>query len=56
MRTLKISLTASVIGTGAWMLGLPHKMWPAHPQWCVFFLTLGLTFLLMYAWPEAEKK
>ena len=54
MRTLKASLAASVIGTGAWMLGLPRKMWPAHPQWAVFFVTLALTILLYYVWPEPQ--
>ena len=37
------------------MLGLTHRMWPSHPQCAVFFLTLGLTFLLMYVWPERQK-
>ena len=46
MRTLRPSLLASAIGTGAWILGLAHRMWPAHPQWAVFFLTLGLTAVL----------
>ena len=55
VKTLKASLLASAIGTGAWMLGLTHKMWPAHPQLAVFFLTLGATAVLMYVWPEPEK-
>ena len=55
MKTLKASLLASAIGTGAWMLGLTQKMWPAHPQWAVFFLTIGATVVLFYAWPEPQK-
>jgi hypothetical protein len=55
MKTLKASLLASAIGTGAWLLGLTHKMWPAHPQWAVFFLTLGATVVLFYIWPEPQK-
>lgn len=56
MKTLKVSLLASVIGTGAWMLGITRRIWPAHPFWAVFFLTLAFTFLLMYVWPEPQKK
>jgi len=55
VKTLKASLLASAIGTGAWMLGLTHAMWPAHPQLAVFFLTLGATGILMYVWPEPQK-
>ena len=55
MRTLKVSLLASAIGTGAWLLGLTNKIWPAHPQWAVFFLTIGALVVLLYVWPEAEK-
>lgn len=55
MKTLKASLIASAIGTGAWMLGLTRVMSPAHPQLAVFFLTLGATVVLMYAWPGPQK-
>jgi hypothetical protein len=55
MKTLKASLVASVIGTGAWMLGITRAIWPAHPQLAVFFLTIGATVLLMYVWPESDK-
>ena len=37
------------------MLGLTRMMWPAHPQMAVFFLTLGATVVLVYAWPEPRK-
>jgi hypothetical protein len=55
MKTLKASLMASAIGTGAWLLGLTRIMWPAHPQWAVFFLTVGATFVLRYCWPEPRQ-
>jgi hypothetical protein len=48
VKTLKASLLASAIATGAWTFGLTHAMWPAHPQLAVFFLTLGATAILMY--------
>jgi len=55
VKTLKASLLASAIGTGAWLLGVTRAMWPAHPQLAVLFLTIGATAVLMYAWPEPEK-
>jgi hypothetical protein len=55
MKTLKVSLVASVFGTAAWMLGLGHKIWPSHPQWAVLFLTLTATVVLRHAWFEADK-
>jgi hypothetical protein len=55
MKTLKASLLASAIGTAAWALGLTDQMWPAHPQWMVFFLTLAATVLLRYVWPGADE-
>jgi len=55
VRTLKASLLASAIGTGAWILGLTRAMWPAHPMLAVFFLTLGATAILMYIWPEPQE-
>lgn len=55
MRTLKASLLASAIGTGAWLLGVTHKLWPAHPQWAVFFLIIGATVVLMYTLPATER-
>ncbi len=56
MKTLKASLLASLIGTAACMFGMMGKIWPAHPMWALFFVTLGLMALLMYALPEPEKK
>ena len=55
MKTLKVSLAATAFGTLAWMLGLTRKIWPAHPLWAAFFLTLAATALLQFVWPEAQK-
>ena len=55
MRTLKISLLASAIATGAWMLGLTHKIWPAHPNLAGFLLTIGAVVLLAYVYPKPTK-
>ena len=56
MRTLKASLLASAIGTGAWLTGLTRIMWPAHPQWAAFFLTIGATVALMYGLPVPRRE
>ena len=55
MKTLKASLMATVIGTGAWLPGVPANIWPAHPWWAVFFITIGATVLLNYVLPQAEE-
>jgi len=55
MKTLKVSLAASAFGTLAWMLGLTRKIWPAHPLWAAFFVTLAATVLLQFVWTEARK-
>jgi len=46
---------ASAIGTGAAVLGLGHKIWPAHPQWALVFITIGATFVLLYIWPQPSE-
>lgn len=56
MRTLRASLVGSVVGTVAWALGLMREIWPAHPQWALFFLTIGATVVLYYILPKMEKE
>jgi hypothetical protein len=55
MRTLKVSLAASVIGTGVSILGVARLLWPAHPHLAVFFATLFAAVVLMYVWPVQQK-
>jgi hypothetical protein len=45
-------LLATLIGTGAWAVGLARDIWPAHPLWAAFFLTLGASVILMRVVPE----
>jgi len=56
MKTLKASLAASVIVTAAWVLGFTRAIWPTHPQLAVLFLTIAVTLVLVYVWPEPQKK
>lgn len=56
MRTLKISLIASVIATVAsfWVaeLGVTQKIWPEHPQMAGFLITLVTAIVVQLAWPK----
>jgi hypothetical protein len=56
MKTLKVSLIASLIGTavglGPWMFGLGRIIWPAHPQMASFLLTLVTTIVIQVSWPR----
>jgi len=44
------------VGTLAWVLGLMRQIWPAHPQWALFLLTIGATAMLYYILPKPGKK
>jgi hypothetical protein len=56
MRTLKVSLIASSIGTavglGSWVFGIGRIVWPAHPQFACFLLTLVATIAIQISWPR----
>lgn len=57
----KASWTATVagtaVGTGGWIFGLGRLIWPAHPQWALFFLTLAVTvFAMIVAEREVRRK
>ena len=56
MKTLKVSLIASLIGTavglGSWIFGIGRIMWPAHPQMACFLLTLAAAIVIQIAWPR----
>jgi hypothetical protein len=51
MKTLKISLIGTAVGLVAWVLGLGHILWPAHPQIAGFLLTLATTIVAQITWP-----
>jgi len=56
MRTLKISLVATIAAMLAWWLGFAQKIWPAHPQIAVFLLALVIVIVLQFTWPEPDKR
>ena len=58
MKTLKITVVATVAATLGWWLRLPHKLWPAHPYLADTFMALVLCIVLQVVWtdPRAESK
>jgi hypothetical protein len=60
MRTFKISLIASLIGTAAgfwaWKLDLTKIFRPAHPQLAGFFLTIVVAIAVQLTWPADKAK
>jgi len=39
----------TAVGTGGWILGLGKLVWPAHPGWALFFVTLAATIVTQIA-------
>jgi hypothetical protein len=59
LKTLKISVVATIALVVAWWLRIPHRMWPAHPMLADLFLGIVLCVLLQVLWDapkSAEKK
>ena len=56
MKTLKISLVATIAVTVAWWLRLPHKFWPSHPYLADAVIAVLLCVVLQAVWtdPKAE--
>jgi len=55
MKILKITLVATVAGIAVGYLGISRALWPAHPIFAGFLITLVLTVILQYAWPSDVK-
>ena len=58
MKTLKISLVATLASMLAWWLRFPHRIWPAHPYFADFLIALILCVVLQFVWsdPTSELK
>jgi hypothetical protein len=56
MKTLKITLVATIAGTLAWWLRLPHRIWPSHPYLADVLLSLILCVVLQFAWSDPKKE
>jgi len=58
MKTLQISVIATVAATAAWYFHIPQTIWPAHPQLADVLLALVTCVLLQVARTKekSEKK
>jgi len=54
MKTLKVSLVATIVSILAWWFRLPQTIWPAHPYFADFLLTLTLCIVLLRVWSDAK--
>ena len=48
---LESGWVATAVGTAVgilgWVVGLGKIVWPEHPQWALFFITLAVTIVSM---------
>jgi hypothetical protein len=56
MKTLKISLVATVAMVLAWWLRLPHRVWPDHPFLADFVIAFVLCLVLQAVWTDAKRQ
>jgi hypothetical protein len=56
MKSLKISLVATLAAMIAWWLGFARRIWPAHPMLAVTLLAVGVCILLQFAWSTPAGK
>jgi len=50
--TIMATVIASVVGTGAWLIGLSRILWPAHPMIATFLLTIAVYLAAKLSWPS----
>jgi len=55
MKTLKISIIATLASLVGWWLRLPQKVWSEHPYLADFLMALALCVVLQFVWPGPTK-
>jgi hypothetical protein len=55
MKTLKISVVATLASILLWRVRVPHKMWPAHPRLAYFLLAIILCVALQLTWSDPDE-
>jgi len=55
MKTLKVTVVATIAGTIGWWLGFPQRLWPAHPYLADILLSLILCVVLQFVWTDPKK-
>jgi len=43
--TWAATAAGTAVGTGGWIFGLGRVLWPAHPGWALFLLTIAVTIV-----------
>jgi len=56
MKTLKVSLVATLASILAWWLRFPHRIWLAHPYLTDFLMALVLCVVLQSVWSDAKSE
>jgi ABC-type Fe3+-siderophore transport system permease subunit len=56
MKTLKISIVATIAAMLALWLCVANRIWPAHPQFAVFLLALVIGIVLQVTWPKPNER
>lgn len=56
MKTLKITVVATLAMTVAWWLRLPHRFWPSHPYLADTVMALVLCLVLQAVWTDHKAK
>jgi hypothetical protein len=56
MKTLKISIVATLAIILAWKIRLPHRVWPVHPQLASFLIAIAICVILQLAWTEQSNQ
>jgi len=54
MKTLKISVVATIALALCWWLRIPHRMSPAHPMLADLLIGIVLCLLLQFLWTEPK--
>jgi len=54
MKTLKISLVATLASLLGWWLRFPQRIWPAHPYFADFLMALILCSVLQFVWSDPK--
>lgn len=44
------------VGVLAWVVGLGNVLWPEHPQWALFLITLGITIVSIVIFERNQRK
>jgi len=56
LKTLKISVIATIALTVAWWLRIPHRISPGHPMMADLMMGIVLCVLLQILWVEPVRK